>query len=42
MDMDLTEAEYIKTKWQECTEELHKKQLYDPDNQNDVITHLEP
>ena len=41
MDMDLTEAEYIKTKWQECTEELHKKQLYDPDNQNDVITHLE-
>ena len=41
-NMDLTEAEYIKTKWQECTEELHKKQLYDPDNQNDVITHLEP
>ena len=39
--MDLTEAEDIK-KWQECTEELYKKDLYDPDNHNDVITHLQP
>ena len=37
----LTEAEDIK-KWQECTEELYKKDLYDPDNHNDVITHLQP
>ena len=29
-------------KWQECTEELYKKDLYDPDNHNDVITHLQP
>ena len=39
--MDLTEAEDIK-KWQEYTEELYKKDLHDPDNQNGVITHLEP
>ena len=40
--MDLTKAEEIKTRWQEYTEELYKKDLYDPDNHNDVITHLEP
>ena len=40
--MDLTEAEDIKERWQEYTEELSKKDLYDPDNNNDVITHLEP
>ena len=40
--MDLTEAEDIKERWQECTEELHKKDLNDPDNHNDTITHLEP
>ena len=40
--MDLTEAEDIKKKWQEYTEELYKKDLYDPDNHNGVITHLEP
>ena len=40
--MDLTEAEDIKKRWQEYTEELYKKDLYDPDNQNGVITHLEP
>ena len=39
---DLTEAEDIKKRWQEYTEELHKKDLHDPDNHNDVITHLEP
>ena len=38
--MDLIEAEDIK-KWQEYTEELYKKHLHDPDNHNDVITHLE-
>ena len=38
---DLTEAEDIKKRWQECTE-LHKKELHDPDNHNGVITHLEP
>ena len=38
---DLTEAEDIKKRWQEYTEELYKKDLYDPDNQNGVITHLE-
>ena len=38
---DLTEAEDIKKRWQECTE-LHKKDLHDPDNHNGVITHLEP
>ena len=40
--MDLTEAEDIKKKWQEYTEELYKKDLHDPDNHDDVITHLEP
>ena len=40
--MDLTEEEDIKKKWQEYTEELYKKDLHDPDNHNDVITHLEP
>ena len=40
--MDLTEAEDIKNRWQEYTEELYKKDLNDPDNYNDVITHLEP
>ena len=40
--MDLTEAEYIKKRWQEYTEELYKKDLHDPDNHNDEITHLEP
>ena len=39
--MDLTEAEDIKKRWQEHTEELHKKD-HDPNNHNDVITHLEP
>ena len=41
-DMDLTEAEGIKKRWQECTEELYKKGLHDPDNHDGVITHLEP
>ena len=40
--MDLTEAEYIKKRWQEYIEELYKKDLHDPDNHNGVITHLEP
>ena len=40
--MDLTEAEDIKKRWQEYTEELYKKDLNDPDNHNGVITHLEP
>ena len=39
---DLTEAEDIKKRWQEYTEELYKKDLHDPDNYNGVITHLEP
>ena len=39
--MDLTEAEDIKKRWQEYTEELYKKDLHDPDNHNDVINHLE-
>ena len=37
--MDLTEAEVIKKKWQEYTEELYKKDLHDPDNHDGVITH---
>ena len=41
-DMDLTEAEDIKRRQQEYTEELYKKDLHDPDNHNGVITHLEP
>ena len=40
--MDLTEAENIKKRWQEYTEELYKKDLHDPDNQDGMITHLEP
>ena len=40
--MDLTEAEDIKKRWQEYTEELYKKDRHDPDNHNGVITHLEP
>ena len=40
--MDLTEAGDIKKRWQEYTEELYNKDLHDPDNQNGVITHLEP
>ena len=40
--MDLTEAEDIKKRWQEYTEELCKKELHDPDNHDGVITHLEP
>ena len=39
--MDLTEAEYIKKRWQEYTEEQYKKDLHDPDNHNGLITHLE-
>ena len=39
---DLTEAEDTKKRWQEYTEELYKKDLHDPDNQDGVITHLEP
>ena len=43
--MDLTEAEDIKKRWQEYTEELYKKDLHDPDNHDEealVVTHLEP
>ena len=40
--MDLTEGDNIKKRWQEYTEELYKKDLHDPDNHDDVITHLEP
>ena len=40
--MDLIEAEDIKKRWQEYSEELYKKDLHDPDNHDDVITHLEP
>ena len=39
---DLTEAEDIKKRWQEYTEELYKKGLNDPENHNDVVTHQEP
>ena len=39
---DLTEAEEIKKRWQEYTEELYKEDLHDPDNHDGVITHLEP
>ena len=39
---DLTEAEDIKKRWEECTEELYKRDLHDPDNHDGVITHLEP
>ena len=41
-ELDLTEAEDIKKRWHEYTEELYKKDLHDPDNHDDVITHLEP
>ena len=41
-DMDLTEAENIKKRWQEYTEELYKKDLHNQDHHNGVITHLEP
>ena len=41
-DMDLTEPEDIKKRWQEYTGELYKKDLHDPDNHNGMITHLEP
>ena len=40
--LDLTEAEGIKERWQEYTEELYKKYLHNPDNHDEVITHLEP
>ena len=39
---NLTEAEDIKKRWQECTEELYKKDLHDPDNHDGMITYLEP
>ena len=38
-DKDITEAEDIKNRWQEYTEQLYKKDLHDPDNHNGVITH---
>ena len=41
-DVDLTEAEDIKKRWQKYTEELYKRDLHDPDNHDDVITNLEP
>ena len=41
-DMDLIEAEDIKKRWQEYTEELYKKDLHDPDNHDGMITHLQP
>ena len=40
--MELKEAEDIKKRWQEYTEELYKKDLHDPDNHDVVVTHLEP
>ena len=40
--LDLTEAEYIKKRWHEYTEEIYKKDLHDPDDHDGVITHLEP
>ena len=39
---DLTEAEDIKNRWQEYTEELYRKDLHDPDNHDGMITHLQP
>ena len=41
-DTDLIEAQYIKKRWQEYTEELYKKDLPDPDDDNGMISHLEP
>ena len=40
--MDLTEAENMKKRWQEYTEELYKRDLHDPDNHDGMVTHLEP
>ena len=40
--LDLTETEDIKKRWQQYTEELYKKDLIDPENHDDVVTHLEP
>ena len=40
--MDLTEAEDIKKRWQEYTKEMYKKDLHNPDNQDGVVSHLEP
>ena len=40
--VDLKKAEGIKKRWQECTEDLYKKELHDPDKHDSVITHLEP
>ena len=40
--LDLTEAEDIEKRWEKYTEELYKKDLYDPDNHNSLITHLQP
>ena len=40
--MDLTEAEDVRNRWQEYTEQLYKKDFHDPDNHDGVITHLEP
>ena len=40
--LNLTEVEDIKKRWQEYTEKLYKNDLHDPDNHNDIITHLEP
>ena len=40
-NMELTETEDIKKRWQECMEELYKRDLHDPDNRDSVITHLE-
>ena len=40
--INLTEADGVKTRWQDYTEELYKKDLHDPDNHDGVITHLEP
>ena len=40
--LDLTEADDVKKRWQEYTEELYRKNLHDPDNYDGVITHLEP
>ena len=40
--MDLTEAEDVKKRWQQYTEELYKRDIHDPDNHDGVITHLEP
>jgi len=42
ISVDLTEAEDIKKRWKEYTEELYKKDLHDPDNHNSAITHLKP